>query len=139
MVRPANRPNKTRSLVRLSGTWVNDCGSVMRLVLGTLAIAATVAFLVSGCSPEIGFPAVHDMPAPRADTPLTPDEVKQATDNLISERDHLSTATQGNGQPSTAANTSGGATPKKPATAVQPTAQTTDAGAAMTAGAYAKP
>ena len=32
---------------------------------------------------EVGFPAVHDMPAPRADTPLTPDQVKQATDDLI--------------------------------------------------------
>ena len=34
------------------------------------------------------------MPAPRADTPLTPDQVKQATDDLISERDHLSTEAQ---------------------------------------------
>ena len=34
------------------------------------------------------------MPAPRADTTLTPDEVKQATDNLINQRDHLSTEAQ---------------------------------------------
>jgi len=50
-------------------------------------MAAALALLVAGCS-EIGFPAVHDMPAPRADTPLTPDQVKQATDDLISQRDH---------------------------------------------------
>lgn len=54
---------------------------------GFLALAAALALLVAGCS-EIGFPAVHDMPAPRADTPLTPDQVKQATDDLISQRDH---------------------------------------------------
>ena len=64
-----------------AGTSVNGERSVTRLVLGTLAMAAAVAFLVSGCS-EVGlFPAVHDMPAPRADTPLTPDQVKQATDD----------------------------------------------------------
>lgn len=51
-------------------------------------MAAALACLVSGCS-EIGFPAVHDMPAPRADTTLTPDQVKQATDDLITQRDHL--------------------------------------------------
>ena len=49
------------------------------------------------------FPAVHDMPAPRADTPLTPDQVKQATDALTSERDHLNTQIQANGQPGTTA------------------------------------
>jgi hypothetical protein len=51
-------------------------------------MAAALACLVSGCS-EIGFPAVHDMPAPRDDTTLTPDQVKQATDDLITQRDHL--------------------------------------------------
>ena len=34
------------------------------------------------------------MPAPRAEAPLTPDQVKQATDELANEREHLSTATQ---------------------------------------------
>lgn len=119
----------------------------MRL-LGALAIAAAAGLLVSGCSPEVGFPAVHDMPAPRADTPLTPDEVKQATDNLISQRDHLSTATSPNNQAGTASNGSANAatttsTRKKPPAAAQqaaqPAAQGTDADAPMTAGAYAKP
>ncbi len=58
-----------------------------KLVLGSL-LAAGLACLVAGCS-EVGFPAVHDMPAPRADTPLTPDQIKQATDDLVSQREHL--------------------------------------------------
>ena len=123
---------------------MNRCESVMRRVPGIIAVAATVAVLVTGCSPEVGFPAVHDMPAPRADTPLTPDQVKQATDSLISERDHLATqtngTTQGNAQSGAAPNASGTATSdarKKPA--AQPAAQGADANAPMTAGAYAKP
>ena len=59
-----------------------------------LVMGAAVAVLASGCSPEIAFPAIHDMPPPRADTPLSPDQVKQATDGLISDRNHLSTETQ---------------------------------------------
>ncbi len=58
-----------------------------KLVLGAL-LAVSLACLLAGCS-EAGFPAVHDMPLPRADTTLTPDQVKQATDDLISERQHL--------------------------------------------------
>ncbi len=108
-------------------------------MLGTLAIGAAVAFLVSGCS-EVGFPAIHDMPAPRADTPLTPDQVKQATDDLISERDHLSTGVQANGQPSPAANTAANGTTgslKKPSAA--PVSAVAAPDATQTAGAYAKP
>jgi hypothetical protein len=59
-------------------------------------MAAAAAMLLSGCSPEVGIPAVHDMPRPRAEAPLSPDQVKQATDELVNERDHLSTATQAN-------------------------------------------
>lgn len=60
---------------------------------GSLAIAGALAVLVSGCSGS-SFPAVHDMPGPRIDTTLTPDEVKQATDNLTSDRDHLTAEAQ---------------------------------------------
>jgi hypothetical protein len=60
--------------------------------LVALTVAAAAGLLLSGCS-EIGFPNVHDMPAPRADTPLTPDQVKQATDDLTSERDRLQSNT----------------------------------------------
>ena len=69
---------------------MNDRGHSTRLSLAILATAVSVAFLVAGCA-EIGFPAVHDMPAPRADTTMTPDQVKQATDDLVSERDRLNT------------------------------------------------
>jgi hypothetical protein len=45
------------------------------------------AILLSGCASESAFPAVHDMPAARSETKLTPDQIKQATDDLISQRD----------------------------------------------------
>jgi hypothetical protein len=63
-----------------------------------LAIAAAAALLLSGCSPEVGLPAVHDMPPPRAEAPLTPDQIRQATEQLANEREHLSTATQSSSQ-----------------------------------------
>jgi hypothetical protein len=59
-----------------------------------LAITGAVAFLEAGCSDVGSFPAVHDMPTPRSDTPLTPEQVKQATDALTAERDHLNTELQ---------------------------------------------
>ncbi len=115
-----------------AGTSVNGERRVMRLGLGTVAVAAAMAFLVSGCTEGALFPAVHDMPAPRADTPLTPDQVKQATDALTSERDHLTTQALPNGQPATAANA---------ATTARPSTQAANAqsGATQTAGADPKP
>jgi hypothetical protein len=62
-------------------------------------MAATAAMLLSGCSTEVGLPAVHDMPPPRAEAPLSPDQIKQATDELTNERDHLSSAAQAKSQP----------------------------------------
>jgi len=56
--------------------------------LGIFAIATAMGLLLAGCS-ELGSPSVHDMPAPRADTPLTPDQVRLVTDGLVSERDRL--------------------------------------------------
>lgn len=107
----------------------------MRLGLGTLAVAAAVAFLVSGCSEGALFPAVHDMPAPRADTPLTPDQVKQATEALTSERDHLTTQALPNGQPGTAS--AAAAAQQKPRPSTQ--AVNAQSGATQTAGADPKP
>jgi hypothetical protein len=69
---------------------------------GALAIVAAAAMLLSGCSPEVGLPAVHDMPPPRTEAPLSPDQIKQATDELTNERDHLSSAAQAKGQPNAA-------------------------------------
>jgi hypothetical protein len=104
-----------------------------------------VAFLVAGCA-EIGFPAVHDMPAPRADTTMTPDQVKQATDDLVSERDRLngSLPSAQAAAPSNAPPAKKRALPaKKPAAkapaAAQNAAPAAAPDAAVTAGAYAKP
>jgi hypothetical protein len=115
---------------------VNGYGRIARLALGTLAIAAAVALLVSGCS-ELGFPSVHDVPAPRPDTTLSPDQVKQATDDLISQREHLSTEAQTTGQVSPASNAAGN--PPRPPATVQPAVQVDTPPAAQTAGAYARP
>jgi len=117
---------------------VNRTGSVTRLVLATLAAAAAAGFLLSGCSDLGFFPAVHDLPAPRVDTPLTPDQVKRATDALASERDHLNTQVQANAnaQPAPAANAAAAQQQKPPAAMQSAAAQP---GAAQTAGADPKP
>jgi hypothetical protein len=62
-------------------------------------MATAGVMLLSGCSHEVGLPAVHDMPPPRAEAPLSPDQIKRATDELTNERDHLSAATQVKSQP----------------------------------------
>jgi len=116
------------------------------LSLAILAIAVSVAFLVTGCA-EIGFPAVHDMPAPRADTTMTPDQVKQATDDLVSERDHLNTGSVPSAQAAAPSNAppekKRALAAKKPAAktpaAAQNAAPVAAPDAAVTAGAYAKP
>ena len=73
-----------------------------------LALAAAACLLVSGCSPGVDypsiFPAVHDMPPPRADAPMDADQVQQATEDLITQRNHLSAEMQSNGQAKNAAN-----------------------------------
>jgi len=49
--------------------------------------------LVGACSPEAEypsiFPAVHDMPPPRAETPMDQLQVQKATEDLITQRNHL--------------------------------------------------
>jgi hypothetical protein len=68
-----------------------------RLAAALIALAALSA--VSGCSPGADypslFPAVHDMPPPRSDTTMDPLQVQQATEDLISDRNHLNAGTQG--------------------------------------------
>ena len=67
--------------------------------LGPFAVIAATGLLLSACSPGADypsiFPAVHDMPPPRADTPLNPVQVQQATEDLITERNHLNGEAQG--------------------------------------------
>jgi hypothetical protein len=94
------------------------------------------AILLSGCSTDNAFPAVHDMPAARTETKLTPDEVKQATDDLISDRDRTE-AKAGTVQPAAATNapaTTGSVPQKKSAASAQPAAQQSSSGVS----AYAK-
>jgi len=85
----------------MAGIGVDDRTSVTRLSLASLALAAATALLVGGCSSSTDpiFPAVHDMPAPRPEAPLTADQVKAATDDLITQREHLSTEVQTAAQP----------------------------------------
>jgi hypothetical protein len=83
------------------------------------------------------------MPAPRADTPLTPDQVQRATDALTSERDQLNTkaAASATAAPNGGANSAAATAKKTPATqtATQPNTQAAAPDGAQTAGAYAKP
>jgi len=60
---------------------------VTRRVLAALAIVAACA-LVCGCS-STPFPAVLSDPPPSAETTLNPDQVKQAVDDLVSDRNHV--------------------------------------------------
>jgi hypothetical protein len=76
------------------------------------------------------------MPAARTETTLTPDEVKQATDSLLSEREHLNNEAQSqpNAQPINATATTGSLPQKKSATSAAPAAQQSTSGVS----AYAK-
>jgi len=70
--------------------------------LAALAIGAATLFVVAGCSSSLApglFPAVLNSPPPREETPLSPDQVKQATDNLIAERNRLCAEAAANGNP----------------------------------------
>lgn len=68
--------------------------TVAARVVAGLAIGASIAALVAACSPGADYPVILDRPAPRADQTMNPDQVKQATDALISDRSRLSAGTQ---------------------------------------------
>ena len=114
---------------------MNGYGRVLRRTLGPLAVAGALTLFVSGCS-ELGYPSVHDMPAPRADTTLTPDEVKQATDNLINQREHLSSEA---GTTGSTGSTGNPPSQPKPAATVQPVSAQAPVDVAPPATAYAHP
>jgi hypothetical protein len=63
-----------------------------------LAVAVASCLAVSACSPGVDyptlFPAVHDMPPPRADATLDAQQVQQATEDLISDRNRLNSEAQ---------------------------------------------
>jgi hypothetical protein len=64
-----------------------------------LAVAAAACLTLSACSPGADypslFPAIHDMPPPRADATLDAQQVQQATEDLISDRNRLNSEAQG--------------------------------------------
>jgi hypothetical protein len=93
--------------------WASFCAArSLRAAPFCLALGAAACLFLGGCSPGAEypsiFPAVHDMPPPRAETPMNQTEVQKATEDLISQRDHLnaqapkSTATPSNSSASSA-------------------------------------
>ena len=64
-----------------------------------VALAALACLGLTACSPGADypslFPSVHDVPPPRADTPLDSNQVQQATEDLITARDRLTAEAQG--------------------------------------------
>jgi len=64
-----------------------------------VALAALACLVLAACSPGADypslFPSVHDVPPPRADTPLDSNQVQQATEDLITARDRLTAEAQG--------------------------------------------
>ncbi len=137
-------------------------GRVAARVLAALAVTAAGASLLSACSPGADypslFPAIHDMPPPRADSTLDPAQVQQATEDLITARDHLNAEAPPTGQEkspdkgtNSAATKNGSKTgpknaaDKKPAAAKPPAPSGSEAAApaaartAQTAGADTKP
>lgn len=72
-------------------------GGVRTRLLAAVAGGILASLLLAGCTSQV-FPAILDDPPPRYDTTMNPEQVKQATADLISERDHLCTealATEG--------------------------------------------
>jgi hypothetical protein len=63
-------------------------------VLMGVATAAAVGVLLAACSPGADYPTILDKPAPRADQPLSPDQVQQATSSLQNDRTQLSNQAQ---------------------------------------------
>jgi hypothetical protein len=109
-------------------------------MLAVVAIVAPAALAMSGCSPGADypslFPAVHDMPPPRADTPMDANQVQQATEDLISDRNRLSAEAQGDGQSANAA--ANAATKTPPAAAGSGTMQGAGGNGAQAAGTETK-
>ena len=73
--------------------------TVAARVVAGLALGASIAALAA-CSPGADYPAVLDKPEARADKPMNPDQVRQATDALISDRNRLSSDAQASQQAS---------------------------------------
>jgi hypothetical protein len=79
-----------------------------------VALAGACCLILSACSPDANhpslFPAVHDTPPPRSETPLDSVQVQQATEDLISARDRLSAEAQSSQNQKSAKPSAGSAT-----------------------------
>jgi len=72
---------------------VRGFGIVTKRGFAGVAVGAALAVMLAACSPGADYPNLAARPDPRAQT-MSPDQVKQATDALISDRDQLSTSAQ---------------------------------------------
>ena len=67
--------------------------------LAFVVLAAVSCLVITACSPGADypslFPSVHDIPPARTDATLNSNQVQQATEDLISARDRLSSEAQG--------------------------------------------
>jgi hypothetical protein len=106
------------------------------------AVAVAVCLIVSACSPGADypsiFPAVQNTPPQRTEAPLDAEQVQQATEDLISDRNRLNSDAQG-----TQSKTSVSPVPKSKnsaaATAKKPTAIPSPAAAAAAAAGARRP
>jgi hypothetical protein len=64
-----------------------------RVLIG-VATAAAVGVLLAGCSPGADYPGILDKPMPRAEQPMSPDQIQQATSSLQNDRNQLSNQAQ---------------------------------------------
>jgi hypothetical protein len=102
-------------------------------VAAALTVAVPAA-LLGGCSAALDptYPAIHDMPAPRSDTPMTAEEIKRATADLVTERNTLNAEAQ-----TTPDNAATGSTPPAAANASKP--KPTASAKTQTSGARPNP
>jgi hypothetical protein len=77
------------ALLELVGDRVRNLGGMTGRLAAAGAFFAT-AVLLGACSVGAEYPTVLAPPAPRAEEPMSADQVKQATDALISDRTRLS-------------------------------------------------
>ena len=127
-------------------------GSTTHRQLVALLIAGAAIFGLSGCSPGVDYPSIfstdHDPPPPAAT--MNTDQVQQATEALITDRDHLNAQAQGaagqdqskdNSQNPASSSAKAAAAKKKPARETEAAAGAAPASAAtgaQTAGAESK-
>lgn len=91
-------------------------GRRLAVLPAVLAMAAG-CMSISACSAPGTYPTVFAEPAQRPETTLSPDEIKQTTDSLTADRDHLcaaaiANAAPGGPPPNCSAQTASGATAK---------------------------